>query len=242
MEQEERKDFEVKMKKIKNISIIIKTLKKAVGKFENPVATEIGEKTRSPYMVLVSCLLSLRTNDKITGPISKKLFEVVKTSQDMNKLSLKKLQKIIRPVNFYITKSRRIKEISRILAKKYDGKVPCDFEELMKFKGVGRKTANIVMTYGFFKKDYIAVDTHVHRIPNRLGWIKTKKPEDTEEQLKKILPKKYWQDFNDIIVTFGQNICRPIGPKCWECPVSKYCKYYKDIYVPSQKQETVIIK
>ena len=230
------------MQQIKNIDKIMHLLKQHVQHFDNPVATEISEKTRSPYMVLVSCLLSLRTNDKITGPVSKKLFEIVKTPQEMNKLSLKKLQNIVRPVNFYITKSKRIKEISKILAKKYKGKVPDDFDELMKFKGVGRKTANIVMTYGFFKKDYIAVDVHVHRIPNRLGWIKTKKPEETEEQLKKILPKKYWQDFNDIIVTFGQNICRPIGPKCWECPINKYCNYYKKVYVPSQKQETVIIK
>ena len=221
-------------KKKSNIGIVMKILKKEVNKFENPVATEIGEKTRSPYMVLISCLLSLRTNDKTTGPISKKLFEVVKTPEEMNNLSLKKLQDIIRPVNFYITKSKRIKEISKILVKKYRGKVPDDFDELMKFKGVGRKTANIVMTYGFFKKDYIAVDTHVHRIPNRLGWIKTKKPEQTEEELKKILPKKYWQDFNDIIVTFGQNICRPIGPKCRECPISKYCRYYREIYLPSK--------
>ena len=241
MEQEERKDFEMKIT-IKNISIVMKILKKDMNKFQNPVATEIGEKTKSPYMVLVSCILSLRTMDKITGPVSRKLFETVKTPQDMNRLSLKKLQEIIKPVNFYITKSKRIKDISKILAKNYNGKVPDDFDELMKFKGVGRKTANIVMTYGFFKKDYIAVDTHVHRVPNRLGWIKTKKPEDTEEQLKKILPKKYWQDFNDIIVTFGQNICRPIGPKCRECPISKYCNYYREIYVPSQKQETVIVR
>lgn len=218
---------------IKNIDTIIKILKKTVDRFQNPVATEIGEKTRSPYMVLVSCLLSLRTMDKITGTISKKLFEIVKTPEEMNRLSLKNLQKIIRPVNFYITKSKRIKEISKILIKKYNGKLPASFDELMKFKGIGRKTANIVMTYGFFKKDYIAVDVHVHRIPNRLGWIKTKTPEQTEEALKNMLPKKYWQDFNDIFVTFGQNICKPINPHCLECPISKYCRYYKEVYLPS---------
>ena len=230
------------LKEIKNIDALIKLLRKEVKSFVNPIATEIGEKTRSPFMVLVSCLLSLRTMDKITGPVSRKLFEIAKTPQEINKLSLKKLQNIIRPVNFYITKSRRIKEISKILVKNYKGKVPDNFDELMKFKGVGRKTANIVMTYGFFKKDYIAVDTHVHRVPNRLGWIKTKKPEETEEQLKKILPKKYWQDFNDIIVTFGQNICRPIGPRCRGCPINRYCSYYKKVHIPSQKQKTIIIK
>lgn len=213
-------------------------LKQNVQHFENPVATEIGEKTRSPYMVLISCLLSLRTMDKITGPVSKRLFEVANTPEKINRLSLKKLQKIIKPVNYYITKSKRIKDISKTLVKEYNGKVPESFDELMRFKGVGRKTANIVMTYGFFKKDYIAVDVHVHRIPNRLGWIRTKKPEETEEELKRILPKRYWQDFNDIIVTFGQNICRPIGPKCNICPISKYCKYYTEIYVPVKNRQS----
>lgn len=219
---------------MKNIDIVMNLLKKEAKNFENPVATEIGEKTRSPYMVLISCLLSLRTMDKITGPISEKLFEIADTPKKINKLSLKKLQKIIKPVNYYITKSKRIKEISKILAKKYNGKVPSNFDELMKLKGVGRKTANIVMTYGHFKKNYIAIDTHCHRIPNRLGWIKTKTPEQTEEEIKKILPKKYWQDFNDIFVTFGQNICKPINPHCWECPISKYCKYYREVYLLSK--------
>ena len=172
--------------KIKNIGIIIKLLKKESKKFINPIVTEIGEETRSPYMVLVSCLLSLRTQDKTTGPVAKKLFDIAKTPEAIAKMPLKKIQKIIRPVNYYITKSKRIKEISKTIISKYNGEVPDTFEELMKFKGVGRKTANIVMTYGFFKKDYIAVDTHVNRIPNRLGWIKTKTPEQTEEELKKI--------------------------------------------------------
>lgn len=219
---------------IKNIDKIIKLLKQEIQQFENPVATEIGEKTRSPYMVLVSCLLSLRTMDKTTGPVSKKLFEVADTPEKIAAMQLKKLQEIIRPVNYYITKSKRIKEISKMLIKKYNGKVPDNFDELMKLKGVGRKTANIVMTYGHFKPNYIAIDTHCHRIPNRLGWIKTKTPEQTEEEIKKMLPKKYWKDFNDIFVTFGQNICKPINPHCWECPISKYCEYYKEIYLPSE--------
>lgn len=227
---------------IKNIDKIISLLKKEVKIFVNPIVTKIGEETRSPFMVLISCLLSLRTQDKTTGPVAKKLFYIAKTPKEITKMPLKKLQKIIKPVNYYITKSKRIKEISKTIISRYNGEVPNTFEELMTLKGVGRKTANIVMTYGFFKKDYIPIDTHCHRIPNRLGWIKTKTPEQTEFALKDILPKKYWQDFNDLFVLFGQNICRPIGPHCWECPVSKYCRYYKDVYVPSQKQETVIIK
>ena len=204
--------------------------------FENPVVSKIGEIQRDPFKVLISCILSLRTQDKTTGPVSLKLFEVTDTPKKLAKMPLSKVQKIIKPVNYYITKSIRIKQIAKDIIKKYDGKVPDTFEELMELKGVGRKTANIVMTYGFFKKDYIAIDTHCHRIPNRLGWVNTKTPEQTEFALKEILPKKYWQDFNDIFVLFGQNICRPIGPHCWECPINKYCKYYKEVYLPSKSK------
>ena len=211
------------MSSIKNIDRIIKLLKKEVKEFENPIATEIGEKTRSPFMVLVSCLLSLRTMDKITGPVSKKLFEVAKTPQEINELSLKKLQKIIKPVNFYITKSKRIKDISKILIKKYSGKVPCDFNELMKFKGVGRKTAAITMVYGHNKPDFIPVDVHVHVIANRLGWVKTKNADKTMEELMKIVPKKYWYDLNDLFVRLGQNICTTTSPFCSRCPIAEYC-------------------
>jgi len=209
--------------KIKNIDSIIKLLKEAVKNFNNPVATEIGEQTRSPFMVLVSCLLSLRAMDKITGRVSKKLFESAKTPQEIAKMPLKQLQNIIRPVNYYITKSKRVKQIAKDITEKYNGKVPDTFDELMRLNGVGRKTANIVMTYGFFKKDYIPIDTHCHRIPNRLGWIKTKTPEQTEFALMKILPKKYWKDFNDVFVAFGQNICLPASPLCSRCVISKYC-------------------
>jgi len=221
---------------IKNISKIIKLLKQEIKQFENPIVTEIGEETRSPFMVLVSCILSLRTQDKTTGPVAKRLFDIAKTPEEIAKMPLKKLQKIIRPVNYYITKSKRIKGIAKTIINKYNGKVPDTFEELMKLKGVGRKTANIVMTYGFFKKYHIPIDTHCHRIPNRLGWVNTKTPEQTEFALMKILPKKYWQDFNDLFVLHGQNICRPIGPKCNICPINKYCRYYKEIYLPSKSK------
>lgn len=208
---------------IKNIDKIIKLLKNEVKDFENPVVSKIGEIQKDPFKVLISCILSLRTQDKTTGPISLKLFAVADTPQKIAKIPLKSLQKIIRPVNYYITKSIRIKQIAKDIIEKYNGKVPDTFEELMKLKGVGRKTANIVMTYGFFKKDYIPIDTHCHRIPNRLGWVNTKTPEQTEFALMEILPKKYWQDFNDLFVLHGQNICRPINPHCWECPINKYC-------------------
>ena len=222
--------------KIKNIGKIIKLLKKEVKNFENLVVSKIGEIQKDPFKVLISCILSLRTQDKTTGPVSLKLFKAADTPKKIAGMPLKKLQNIIRPVNYYITKSKRIRQIAKDIIKKYGGKVPDSFDELMKLKGVGRKTANIVMTYGFFKKDYIPIDTHCHRIPNRLGWVNTKTPEQTEFALKDILPKKYWQDFNDIFVLFGQNICRPIGPKCDICPVNKYCKYYKKVYLNSKNQ------
>ncbi len=211
----------------KNIAKIMEILKQAVKDFENPIVADIGEETRSPFMVLVSCLLSLRTMDKVTAPVSRKLFAVAKTPEDISRMPIKNLQEIIRQVNYYITKSKRIKDISKILIEKHDGLVPDSFDVLMSLKGVGRKTANIVMTYGHFKSGYIAIDTHCNRIPNRLGWINTKNPNETEIEIKKILPKKYWQDFNDIFVKFGQNICKPIGPKCGACPINNYCRYYK---------------
>ena len=210
-------------KEIKDIDRIMQLLKQKVKHFENPIATEIGEKTRSPYMVLVSCLLSLRTMDKITGPISKKLFEAADTPEKIAKMPLKKLQEIIRPVNYYITKSRRIKDISKTLNKNYNGKVPESFDELMELKGVGRKTASIVMVYGHRKPHYIPVDSHVHIISNRLGWIKTKTAEQTMDELMKKVPKKYWVDLNDVLVMYGQNVCTSMSPFCSKCVISKYC-------------------
>lgn len=217
--------------KIKNIDTIIKLLKKEVKQFDAPVVSKIGEIQKEPFKVLISCILSLRTQDKTTGAIALRLFEAADTPKKLAKMPLGKIQKIIRPVNYYITKSKRIKQIAKDIIEKYDGKVPDDFEEIMTLKGVGRKTANIVMTYGFFKKDYIPIDTHCHRIPNRIGWVNTKTPEQTEFALMDILPKRYWQNFNDIFVLYGQNICKPIGPKCDICPINKYCKYYKEVYL-----------
>ncbi len=215
----------------KDIITVIRLVKNEVDKFRDPIVTEVGEITRSPYQVLISCLLSLRTRDETTARASERLFALAKTPKEMIKLSTKQIEKAIYPVGFYKTKAKRIKEISQRILKEYEGQVPEDFDKLMQFKGVGRKTANIVMCYGFNRAGYIAVDVHVHRIPNRLGWLKTKKPEQTEKALKKILPKRYWRDFNDTFVTFGQNICKPVGPKCGTCPVKNYCKYYKNVYL-----------
>ncbi|MBI2580136.1 MAG: endonuclease III [Candidatus Aenigmarchaeota archaeon] len=204
----------------------IKILKKESRNFRNAALTEIGHESHDPFQVLVSCIMSLRTRDTVTYPTAKKLFAVASTPRQISEMPLRRLESIIRPVNFYRTKARRIKKIAGEIAKK-GGKVPSDFEELMKFRGVGRKTANIVMTYGHNSRQHIAVDTHVHRIPNRLGWIHTKNPEQTEEELKRIVPKRYWRDINDIFVRFGQSVCLPKNPKCDICPVNRYCDYFK---------------
>src|SRR3989338_7956211 len=200
--------------KIKNIDKIILLLKKEVKGFENPVVSKIGEIQKDPFKVLISCILSLRTQDRTTGPIALKLFEAADKPQKLAKMQLNKIQKIIRPVNYYITKSKRIKEISKTLIKKYNGKVPNNFAELMKLKGVGKKTAAITMVYGHQKADYIPTDVHVHVISNRLGWVKTKNAEQTMDELMKVVPKKYWSDLNDVFVLHGQNVCFTRLPFC----------------------------
>ena len=208
---------------LENISKIIPILKKEVKDFENPVVSKIGEIQRDPFKVLISCILSLRTQDRTTGPISLKLFEVAGTPQKLAKMPLGKIQKIIRQVNYYITKSIRIKQIAKDIIEKYSGEVPDTFEELMKLKGVGKKTAAITMVYGHQKADYIPVDIHVHIISNRLGWIKTKNAEQSMDDLMKIVPKKYWGDLNDLFVLHGQNICFTNSPICSKCAIRKYC-------------------
>ncbi len=213
------------MKK-QEIARVAKIVAKETAKFKDPIVTRIAEK-RSVYQVLVSCLLSLRTRDETTEKASRHLFRLARTPKGMARLPLKKIEKSIYPVGFYKTKARRIKQISKVLVERYNSKVPGTQEELLELKGVGRKTANIVLTYGFGKKDYIPVDVHVNRIPNRLGWVKTRTPEQTEKELMKIVPKKYWHDFNNNFVVFGQNICKPVRPLCRICPVKRHCEYYK---------------
>ncbi len=204
------------------IGLVLKTLMKTTKGLPLPAVTQIKKELRDPFNVLVSCILSLRTKDSITYPASKKLFRTAGTPKKIAEMPLSKLKKIIKQVNYYKTKAERIKKISQQIVNNYKGKVPDDFDELMKFKGVGRKTANIVITYGY-GKDGLAVDTHVHRISNRLGWVKTKTPEKTEFALKKSVPKKYWYWVNELLVRHGQNICTPISPFCSKCHVEKYC-------------------
>jgi len=204
-----------------DIDEIVRILKEA-----NQPKSDFVELMRSynndPYLVLISCILSLRTNDKTTYPATLRMLELGKTPEDFAKVDVKKLEKAIYPVGFYANKAKQIVELSKELVEKYNSKVPESIDEMLKFKGVGRKTANLVMSQGF-NKPAICVDVHVHRIFNRIGYIKTKTPEETEFALREKLPEKYWIDINTLMVTHGQNICKPIKPLCNICPIEKYC-------------------
>jgi len=176
------------------------------------------------FQMLVMTLLSSRTKDTTTIPLVKKLFKKYPHPQDFINLKLKQLEKELYGIGFYKVKAKQVKELSKIILDKYNGKIPNTFEKLTSLPGVGRKTANCVLAYTFHKPA-IAVDVHVHRIANRLGWVKTIKVEDTEEKLKKIIPKKDWYKINLLFVDHGQRICLPIKPKCKECSVNRYCEY-----------------
>jgi endonuclease III len=178
---------------------------------------------RSPFTTLISCLLSLRTKDEVTAVASRKLLSRYPTPEKLAEVSEEEICGLIYPVGFYKTKAKRIREISRTLLEKYHGQVPRDFDELLSLNGVGRKTANIVMVFGFHAHGYLPIDSHCHEISNRLGWVRTKSPEETEEALKKVLPEEYWDEFNELFVRFGQIVCVPVSPFCSRCPVSTYC-------------------
>ena len=177
---------------------------------------------KDPYLVLIACILSLRTNDRTTYPATLRMLELAKTPQDMMGVDEEELAKAIYPVGFYKNKAGQIIELSRKIVEEYDGKVPDNIDELCKFRGVGRKTANLVMTLGF-GVPAICVDVHVHRIFNRLGYIKTKNPEETEFALREKLPVEFWIPINTLLVTHGQNVCKPIKPQCEKCPILDFC-------------------
>ncbi len=202
------------------INKVISILKKETRKFKKTAVS--GIKDKDPFKILISCILSLRTKDAVTEKASERLFALADTPEKMLKLKEENIHKAIIPVNYYKNKTKTIIGICKKLIEEYDGKVPDSLEELLKFKGIGRKTANIVITNAFGKPG-IAVDTHVHRISNRLGFVKTKNPKETEFELMKILPKKYWNEYNDLLVVWGQNICLPISPRCSICQINKYC-------------------
>lgn len=203
-----------------DIDKIVKLLKAA--KQPQSEFVKLMDSFKNPYLVLIACILSLRTNDKTTYPATLRMLELAKTPKEMKNVNVEELAKAIYPVGFYENKAKQIVELSKTIDEELDGVVPDEIEELIKFKGVGRKTANLVLSLGF-NKPAICVDVHVHRIFNRLGYINTKTPEETEFALREKLPVKYWIDINTLLVTHGQNICKPIKPKCSECPIEKYC-------------------
>lgn len=205
------------------IHAAVKIIKKTIRQWEEPVLGIVARESHDPFRILVACLLSLRTKDLTTAEASQRLFKLADTPTLMLTLPLKQVEGAIYPVGFYKTKAKQIFSICQSLLDDFGGQVPDSIEDLLTLKGVGRKTANLVVTVGF-NKPGICVDIHVHRISNRWGYIQTKTPEETEQALRKKLPKKYWINFNDWLVPYGQNLCRPVSPFCSQCLVSTYCQ------------------
>lgn len=197
-------------------------LKEAVRQWQTPAVTIVSQREGDPFKVLISCILSLRTQDRTTAAASERLFALAGTPAALAALPVEAVEKAIYPVGFYRVKAARIGEICRTLLERHGGRVPDELDELLKLKGVGRKTANLVVTLGFGKPG-ICVDTHVHRICNRWGYVSTRTPEKTEFALRAKLPQEYWLVINDLLVTFGQNQCTPVSPRCSTCPLRSLC-------------------
>jgi endonuclease-3 len=206
-----------------NIGTIISLIEEDIKKKELPVVSRLASERRDPFKILISTLLSLRTKDEVTASATERLFAVANTPAEMEKLSEEKIQKAIYPVGFYRNKAKTILNVCATLINRFDARVPENIEELLAIRGVGRKTANLVVALGY-NKPAICVDVHVHRISNRLGYVHTKTPEETEAALRKKLPVQYWIKYNTLMVSFGRNTCRPVSPLCSLCSVSTYCE------------------
>ncbi|HWI41479.1 MAG TPA: endonuclease III [Verrucomicrobiae bacterium] len=206
----------------RDIHRVMELLERAVEQWDTPAVTIVSQREGNPFKVLISCILSLRTQDRTTGPASERLFALADTPAKLAGLPEEDIARAIYPVGFYRVKARTVQEISRTLLERYGGEVPRELDELLKLKGVGRKTANLVVTLGFGSPG-ICVDTHVHRICNRLGYVDTRTPDETERVLRGKLPQQYWLAINDLLVTFGQNLCTPLSPRCSACPLRPYC-------------------
>jgi endonuclease-3 len=205
------------------IHAAIKILKRDVRQWQEPVVGVVArESDRDPFRILISCLLSLRTKDKTTGEASARLFALASTPAGLLTLSRRRIERAIYPVGFYRTKAKAIHAICRRLLDAYDGQVPQTIDDLITLPGVGRKTANLVVTVGY-QIPGICVDIHVHRISNRWGYVTTKTPEETEQALRAKLPKRYWITFNDLLVPYGQNLCQPVSPFCSRCRLIDMC-------------------
>ena len=203
---------------------VLKSLERAIRGLEEPAVEKIAEETREdPFQVLISTMLSAQTRDPVTAEASARLFRVARTPRTMAALPVPKIQKLIYPVSFYRVKARNVKETCRQIIERFGGRVPATMEELLTLPGVGRKTANLVLILSHASRDNICVDTHVHRISNRLGWVQTKMPDQTEQALYRVVPRRYWPKVNLYLVTWGQNVCRPVYPRCQACVVSRDC-------------------
>jgi endonuclease III len=204
---------------------VLSTLAKKIDGFELPAVEKISERQKDdPFQILISTLLSARTQDATTLAASTRLFARANTPQAVMKLTERQIEKLIYPVSFYRNKAVFVRDTSRVLVEKFGGRVPETLEELITLPGVGRKTANLVMILAFHSRKNICVDIHVHRISNRLGWVRTRTPEDTEQALYQVIPKRWWPLINLYLVTWGQNTCRPVYPRCHECAIARDCQ------------------
>ena len=209
-----------------SIDRVLRTLAKKVDGLELPAVEKISASQKEdPFQILISTLLSARTQDATTLAASTRLFAKANTPQAIAKLSVQQIEKLIYPVSFYRNKAEFVRDTSRLLLERFAGRVPSTLEELITLPGVGRKTANLVLILAFRSKQSICVDIHVHRISNRLGWVRTRTPEETEQALYATLHKRWWPVVNLYLVTWGQNTCRPVYPRCHECAIARDCQY-----------------
>ena len=209
---------------LNNVDPVMRELARTISGFELPAVEKISEaQQKHPFYVLIGTMLSARTQDATTLAASTRLFQAARTPRTMAQLSVRRIEQLIYPVSFYRHKARHVKAACRMLIERFGGKVPSTMEELLLLPGVGRKTANLVLIVGFQSEQSICVDTHVHRISNRLGWVRTKTPEETEEALYRSTAKRWWPYLNLYLVTWGQNVCRPVHPRCGDCTVNSMC-------------------
>lgn len=204
------------------ISRVIGILRREIVQYKTPIVSHYAD-GKSPFKVLVSTLLSLRTKDHTTESACVRLFAKADTPVKILALPVSTIEKLIYPVGFYRVKAANLHSVCGAILEQHGGKVPADMEKLLAFKGVGRKTANLVLTHGF-NLPGICVDIHVHRISNRWGYLKTSTPDQSEMELREILPKKHWIEYNDLLVTYGQNLCKPVSPFCSKCKIEKFCR------------------
>jgi endonuclease III len=221
-----------------DIGPILREIAKMVRESQDPRATALAElkdaEEGNPFRILIGTILSQRTRDERTTIATERLFGRFKGPKELAEADVKEVTELIRPVGFYNMKAKSVIKVAKQIVEEFSGRVPSDMESLLSLPSVGPKTANCVLVYGF-DKPAIPVDTHVHRISNRLGLVETKTPEQTEAQLVKTVPKRYWLELNELFVRFGQTTCKPVGPKCGECTLRGRCKYYREVVRPEQQ-------